>query len=443
LSKISYNGANVESSDTFAQFVDAANRIIADMGNVVVTTAEVAQPNTTNGGATSGNAHIDGIFSSNELTTDSLRGGSVSQSGLLKITSNTAIIQDRNDSTFTIGANTNIFAVSANNTVFDGSIALNGISTANTLPVNTNNTRIATTAFVKNQIGADAPSKTGVGASGSWNINSATSTEATRSVSLKTPRNISLTGDATGTVAFDGTANVSINVVVADNSHNHTLSNITGSGTMASQNANSVNISGGSITNITPIAINSGGTGASSAPVAVSNLGFTKTATIISRDIVIPSAIMYFMLNYAPPGWLKANGAAVSRTTYADLFSYIGTNFGSGNGSTTFNLPDLRGLFLRSWDEGRGIDGGRGLWNIQGDAIRNIYGTFHLGPTPLNETEGADGPFSLQSRSPSQYTGHQNNYRSTAGIVFNANAVVPTAAENRPINYSLLACIKY
>lgn len=44
-----------------------------------------------------------------------------------------------------------------------------------------------------------------------------------------------------------------------------------------------------------------------------------------------------------PAGWLYCNGAAVSRTTYADLFAEIGTTFGVGDGSTTFNLPDLRG----------------------------------------------------------------------------------------------------
>jgi len=45
----------------------------------------------------------------------------------------------------------------------------------------------------------------------------------------------------------------------------------------------------------------------------------------------------------APTGWLLCNGDAVSRTTYADLFAVIGTTYGSGNGSTTFNVPDFRG----------------------------------------------------------------------------------------------------
>ncbi len=47
--------------------------------------------------------------------------------------------------------------------------------------------------------------------------------------------------------------------------------------------------------------------------------------------------------NTAPPGWLLCDGSAVSRTTYADLFAVVGTTYGAGNGSTTFNVPDLRG----------------------------------------------------------------------------------------------------
>lgn len=49
----------------------------------------------------------------------------------------------------------------------------------------------------------------------------------------------------------------------------------------------------------------------------------------------------------APTGWLLCQGQAVSRTTYADLFAVIGTSFGEGDGTTTFNIPDLRGEFLR------------------------------------------------------------------------------------------------
>ena len=90
-------------------------------------------------------------------------------------------------------------------------------------------------------------------------------------------------------------------------------------------------------------------------------------------------AVLYFAGQTAPVGWLKANGAAVSRTAYAALFAAIGTTYGAGDGSTTFNLPDLRGEFMRGWDDGRGIDHGRVLGSAQGDAIRNITGSIDTG----------------------------------------------------------------
>ena len=59
--------------------------------------------------------------------------------------------------------------------------------------------------------------------------------------------------------------------------------------------------------------------------------------------------VMYFANATVPQGWLQCNGAVISRATYVDLFSAIGTVYGTGNGSTTFNLPDFRGQFLRAW----------------------------------------------------------------------------------------------
>jgi len=58
----------------------------------------------------------------------------------------------------------------------------------------------------------------------------------------------------------------------------------------------------------------------------------------------------------APTGWLICNGQAISRTTYAALFALLGTAYGAGDGSTTFNVPDYRGLFLRGLDAGRGLN---------------------------------------------------------------------------------------
>ena len=51
-----------------------------------------------------------------------------------------------------------------------------------------------------------------------------------------------------------------------------------------------------------------------------------------------------------PSGYLECNGAAVSRSTYANLFGVLSTSYGAGDGSSTFNLPDLRGEFIRGWD---------------------------------------------------------------------------------------------
>jgi microcystin-dependent protein len=71
-----------------------------------------------------------------------------------------------------------------------------------------------------------------------------------------------------------------------------------------------------------------------------------------------------------PAGWIKANGAAISRTTYAALFNVIGTTYGVGNGSTTFNLPDFRGEFVRGLDDGRGVDTGRAMGSAQAEDIK-------------------------------------------------------------------------
>lgn len=75
-----------------------------------------------------------------------------------------------------------------------------------------------------------------------------------------------------------------------------------------------------------------------------------------AQDLTPPGTIAAFGGDTAPEGYLLCDGAAVSRGTYADLFAAIGTAWGEGDGSTTFNLPDLRGRFLRGVDDGAGLD---------------------------------------------------------------------------------------
>jgi microcystin-dependent protein len=76
----------------------------------------------------------------------------------------------------------------------------------------------------------------------------------------------------------------------------------------------------------------------------------------------------------AQPGWLKCAGTAVSRTTYATLFAAIGTTYGAGDGSTTFNLPDYRGRSLFGVDDGSGRLGSGRPGGITGAAVLGATG---------------------------------------------------------------------
>ena len=184
-------------------------------------------------------------------------------------------------------------------------------------------------------------------------------------------------------------------------------------------------------------------------PAATSNDTSVATTEFVRRavDSSLPSgAVMYFAMQSAPTGWLKADGSAVSRTQYPALFAAIGTTFGAGNGKTTFNLPDLRGEFVRGWDNGRGIDPGRAFGSAQGDAIRNITGSIDTGINnghQLFDEATATGALAISQRRWKAWTHETTDGRNNpAAFDFDASRVVPTAAENRPRNIALLACIK-
>ena len=80
---------------------------------------------------------------------------------------------------------------------------------------------------------------------------------------------------------------------------------------------------------------------------------------LVPTGTVVPYAGINLPTNLAPASWLFCDGSAVSRTTYAALFSAVGTSFGSGDGSTTFNLPDLRGRFPLAKDNLGGTSANR------------------------------------------------------------------------------------
>jgi phage-related tail fiber protein len=148
----------------------------------------------------------------------------------------------------------------------------------------------------------------------------------------------------------------------------------------------------------------------------------------------IPSgAVQFFAMNAAPTGWLKANGAAVSRSTYAALFAAIGTTFGAGDGSTTFGLPDLRGEFPRGWDDGRAVDTGRAFGSAQSDAFQG-----HRHAIKLFAGTAVFGP-----RQGDNVPQNDRNNGVLDPISDGVNGAPRTAAETRPRNIALLACIKF
>lgn len=100
-------------------------------------------------------------------------------------------------------------------------------------------------------------------------------------------------------------------------------------------------------------------------------------------------SIITFAKNSSPIGFLECDGSAISRTTYNSLFSVIGAVFGVGDGSTTFNIPDLRGEFIRGWDNSAGIDSGRVFGSSQLDAFQNITSTVGISRTMAMGPTGA------------------------------------------------------
>jgi len=141
----------------------------------------------------------------------------------------------------------------------------------------------------------------------------------------------------------------------------------------------------------------------------------------------------FFATQTVPDGFLECNGAAISRTTYLRLFTAIGTVFGIGDGSTTFNIPDMRGYFPRGWDNGRGIDPARAFGSSQNDGVGNIsipgsvssFNTFEWISVVAGQASG------VASRSDPGKSTWQN-------LNINAGTI-----ETRSKNVAMMYCIKY
>ncbi|WP_460479146.1 phage tail protein [Escherichia coli] len=129
-------------------------------------------------------------------------------------------------------------------------------------------------------------------------------------------------------------------------------------------------------------------------------------------------------LETPPTGWLKCNGAAFSSEKYPNLAKAYPTN----------KLPDLRGEFIRGWDDGRGIDSGRNLLSAQNDAIQNIVGSF--GRTQLFRDVLSSGPFSQHGQVLSRGLKETEIIEGYGSYnwTFDASRSVRTASETRPRN---------
>ncbi|MQI21719.1 tail fiber protein [Escherichia coli] len=198
-------------------------------------------------------------------------------------------------------------------------------------------------------------------------------------------------------------ANQSITVTI-----NGTAVTIPGIGKLAQKGSN------GAVT------VADGGTGATNAADARTNLGLGEGSALpVGVPVPWPSAT-------PPTGWLKCNGAVFSAEEYPELAKAYPTN----------KLPDLRGEFIRGWDDGRGVDSGRALLSAQGDAIRDIsgklLGLMTTAGSQMTADEWVTGAFNAV------YEGGAGQTTSSPGsrydVGFSAARVVPTAEENRPRN---------
>ena len=172
----------------------------------------------------------------------------------------------------------------------------------------------------------------------------------------------------------------------------------------------------------------------------------------------VPTGSVHMMATTTvPSGYLKCNGAAVSRSTYADLFAIVGTAHGAGDGSSTFNVPDLRGEFVRGWDDSRGVDSGRNFGSSQSDQNKQhnhgvsdsghnhgITDPGHIHQIEYTNSHSGDG---VIEESGVGLSGTEPTLSATTGITIN-NATTGISINNhggseaRPRNIAMMYVIK-
>ena len=159
----------------------------------------------------------------------------------------------------------------------------------------------------------------------------------------------------------------------------------------------------------------------------------------LENSVVSVGTIISYSTSSVPSGYLKCEGQTVSRTEYKALFEKIGTTYGAGDGSTTFNVPDLRGEFIRGTGTNSHTKQGSGA-NV------GVHQDGTEAPYTLSDSGGAyiGRPSSGQVEViKPDYMDSANHYVTAIGTSRNSNPLYPTYYTSRPTNTSVLFCIKY
>jgi microcystin-dependent protein len=155
------------------------------------------------------------------------------------------------------------------------------------------------------------------------------------------------------------------------------------------------------------------------------DIGAAAIAAAVALAIP-PGSVFWMAMDAAPTGYLECDGSAVSRTTYANLFAKVAEVHGAGDGSTTFNLPDLRGEFIRGWDNARGVDTSRAFGSTQSDLLKAHTHTVTLVANDVGSASAGVTSNTATSDTPATSATTSSN----------------GGAETRPRNVALMGCIK-
>lgn len=166
---------------------------------------------------------------------------------------------------------------------------------------------------------------------------------------------------------------------------------------------------------------------------------FNRFISWMKTSVLPVGSYIQFAGSQAPDGFLVCNGGEISRTTYSKLFAVIGTTYGSGDGSTTFNLPNLIDRFLQG-SETSGTVKNAGLPNITGDVGGSSYGSGVI-------QMGGSGAFATDAPgSTSAIAGNSVQAAIANSVTFDAsrsNSIYGNSSTVQPPALTCLICIKY